>query len=107
MEIDRPEALESCRLDNASGSSLSVVMDDDFDDDMKRRRSSAVTAAAAAAAMQTSTTRARLDSSPTVHSVYQYQQHSSSCALASCSIDNAPGSSSSVVLAFPFGLAPA
>ena len=54
-----------------------------------------------------STTRARLDSSPTVHSVYQYQQHSSSCALASCSIDNAPGSSSSVVLAFPFGLAPA
>ena len=33
MEIDRPEALESCRLDNASGSSLSVVIDDDFDDD--------------------------------------------------------------------------
>ena len=33
MEIDRPEALESCRLDNASGSSLSVVMNDDFGDD--------------------------------------------------------------------------
>ena len=33
MEIDRPEALESCRLDNASGSSLSVVMDDDLNDD--------------------------------------------------------------------------
>ena len=31
MEIDRPEALESCRLDNASGSSLSVVMNGDFD----------------------------------------------------------------------------
>ena len=31
MEIDRPEALESCRLDNASGSSLSVVMNSDFD----------------------------------------------------------------------------
>jgi hypothetical protein len=31
MEIDRPEALESCRLDNASGSSLSVVMNRDFD----------------------------------------------------------------------------
>ena len=33
MEIDRPEALESCRLDNASGSSLSVVMKSDFDDE--------------------------------------------------------------------------
>ena len=33
MEIDRPEALESCRLDNASGSSLSVVMNVDFDDE--------------------------------------------------------------------------
>ena len=33
METDRPGALESSRLDNASGSSLRVVMDDDFDDD--------------------------------------------------------------------------
>ena len=33
METDRPGALESCRLDNTSGSSLSVVMDDDFDDE--------------------------------------------------------------------------
>ena len=35
MEIDRPESLESCRLDNASGSSFSVGMNGDFDAALK------------------------------------------------------------------------
>ena len=77
MEIDRPEALESCRLDNASGSSLSVVMNSDFDGEDEAANKLGGDGGGAAPAMETNTTRARLDSSPTVHSVYQYQQHSS------------------------------
>ena len=46
METDRPGALESSRLDNASGSSLSVVMDDDFDDEDEVRGHGAAVALA-------------------------------------------------------------